>query len=145
MIIIGCDFHPSWQQVCWLNTETGETRKQRLMHGNGEAERFYRNLQGAVLIGLEATGNSHWFVDLVSSLGHEIWVGDAARIRAAQVRKQKSDPRDAADILDLLLKDTFPRIWMPSPEERDLRQLLIIATSWCECGRRSRANCSIWP
>lgn len=125
MIIIGCDFHPSWQQICWLNTETGETRKQRLMHGDGEAERFYRNLQGPVLIGLEATGNSHWFVDLVSNLGHEIWVGDAARIRAAQVRKQKSDPRDAADILDLLLKDNFPRIWMPSPEQRDQRQLLI--------------------
>jgi transposase len=125
MIIIGCDFHPSWQQVCWLNTETGETRKHRLMHGDGEAERFYRNLHGPVLIGLEATGNSHWFVDLVSNLGHEIWVGDAARIRAAQVRKQKSDPRDAADILDLLLKDNFPRIWMPAPEHRDQRQLLM--------------------
>ena len=25
MMIIGCDFHPSWQQVAWLDTETGET------------------------------------------------------------------------------------------------------------------------
>jgi transposase len=125
MNIIGCDFHPSWQQVCWLDTETGETLEKKLMHGDGEAERFYRQLQGPVLIGLEATGNSHWFVDLMRSLGHEIWIGDAARIRAAQVRKQKTDRRDAAHILDLLVKNDFPRIWTPSVEERDQRQLLI--------------------
>ena len=25
MVLIGCDFHPSWQQVSWLVRETGET------------------------------------------------------------------------------------------------------------------------
>jgi transposase len=40
------------------------------------------------------------------------------------VRKQKTDSRDALHILDLLLTNRFPRIWMPSPAERDLRQLL---------------------
>jgi transposase len=40
------------------------------------------------------------------------------------VRKQKTDSRDALHILDLLLQDRFPRIWIPSPAERDLRQLL---------------------
>src|SRR5258705_7775171 len=25
MMIIGCDSHPSWQQICWLDTVTGET------------------------------------------------------------------------------------------------------------------------
>jgi hypothetical protein len=29
MLIIGCDYHPSWQQVCWLDTETGETQERR--------------------------------------------------------------------------------------------------------------------
>src|SRR5262249_51159763 len=50
--------------------------------------------------------------------------GDAAEIRAAMVRKQKTDARDALHILDLLLANRFPRIWIPSPAERDLRQLL---------------------
>jgi transposase len=62
---------------------------------------------------------------MVSDLGHEVWVGDAARIRAREVRKQKTDRRDAALILDLLMKDDFPRIWTPSKQERDQRQLLI--------------------
>jgi len=125
MIIIGCDFHPSWQQICWLNTETGETGERKLMHTTGEAERYYSGLTGPVRVGLESTGNSHWFVDMLTEMGHEVWVGDAAKIRAKQVRKQKTDRRDAAHILDLLLKDDFPRIWTPSQQERDQRQLLI--------------------
>ncbi len=41
-----------------------------------------------------------------------------------RVRKQKTDSRDALHILDLLLTDRFPRIWIPSPAERDVRQLV---------------------
>jgi transposase len=125
MMIIGCDFHPSWQMISWLDTETGETGERKLMHASGEARQFYEALTGPVRVGLEATGNSHWFVDLLTELGHEVWIGDAARIRASQVRKQKTDRRDAAHILDLLVKDNFPRIWTPSRQERDQRQLLI--------------------
>jgi transposase len=125
MIIIGCDFHPSWQQIAWVDTETGETEERKLVHGNGEAECFYRALSAPARVGLESTGNSHWFVDLLTALGHEVWVGDAAQIRARQVRKQKTDRRDAAHILELLLKDAFPRIWTPSGQVRDQRQLLI--------------------
>jgi transposase len=125
MIIIGCDFHPSWQQIALVDTETGQIQERKLVHATGEAEQFYRSLKGPVRVGLESTGNSHWFVDMLAELGHEAWVGDAARIRAKQVRKQKTDRRDAAHILDLLLKDDFPRIWTPSCAERDQRQLLI--------------------
>jgi len=41
MMIIGCDFHPEWQQVCISNPQTGEITERRLVNGNGEAERFY--------------------------------------------------------------------------------------------------------
>src|SRR6266699_3781249 len=107
MMIIGCDFHPSWQQVSWLDTETGETGEQKLVQASGDAERFYRQVAAPALIGMEATGNCHWLVDLLSELGHELWVGDAAQI------------------LKLLVEGRFPRIWMPSSEVRDLRQLLL--------------------
>ena len=42
MIVIGCDFHPSWQQICWVDTVTGETEEKKLDHASGEADRFYR-------------------------------------------------------------------------------------------------------
>jgi transposase len=125
MIIVGCDFHPSWQQIAVFDTETGEVRECKLVNGNGETERFYRQLPSPTLIGIEACGNSQWFVDLLQRLGHEVWVGDAAQIRASYVRKQKTDRRDAAHILKLLMEGRFPRLWTPSPEQRNLRQLLI--------------------
>jgi transposase len=125
MNIIGCDYHPSFQQIAWVDTETGEMQERKLTHGDGEAERFYRQLRGAVRVGLESTGNCHWFVDLLAEMGHEVWIGDAARISAKQVRQQRTDRRDAAHILELLVKDDFPRIWMSSRQERDQRQLLI--------------------
>src|SRR5712692_9035509 len=125
MMIIGCDFHPSWQQVCWLDTETGETGEQKLVQASGDAERFYRQLPAPALIGMEATGNSHWLVDLLAELGHGLWVGDAAQIRDSYVRQQKTDQREAAHIKKLLLEGRFPRIWMPSSAVRDLRQLLL--------------------
>jgi transposase len=125
MRIIGCDYHPSWQQICWMDTETGETEEKKLEHASGEAERFYRQLPGRALIGMESTGNCQWFVEMATRAGHDVWIGDAARIRAAEVRQQKHDRGDAALILKLLLEGRFPRIWTPSGEEKDLRQLLI--------------------
>jgi transposase len=125
MMIIGCDFHPSWQQVSWLDTETGDTGERKLVHGTGEAQQFYRQLAAPVLIGMEATGNSQWFIELVEDLGHTIWIGDAAQIRASYVRKQKTDKRDAAHILKLLVEGRFPQLWSPDREQRDLRQLVL--------------------
>src|SRR5438128_1940719 len=125
MMIIGCDFHPSWQQVSWLDVETGETGEQKLVHAGGEAKQFYEQLAAPVLIGMEATGNSQWFVELVEDLGHEIWIGDAAQIRASYVRKQKTDKRDAAHILKLVVEGRFPKLWTPDREQRDQRQLVL--------------------
>ncbi len=125
MLIVGCDYHPRWQQVAWFDTETGEIGEQKLVNGDGEAERWYEQLPVPSLIGLEATGNSQWFLDLLNQLGHEVWVGDAAEIRASYVRRQKNDRRDAGHVLKLLREGRFPRLWVPSAEQRDLRQLLI--------------------
>jgi transposase len=125
MMLIGCDYHPSWQQICWLDTDTGETREKKLDHASGEAERFYRQLAAPALIGMESTGNCQWFVEMATKSGHDVWIGDAAKIRASEVRAQKHDRRDAELILKLLLEGRFPRIWIPSGEEKDLRQLLI--------------------
>ena len=125
MVIVGCDFHPSWQQVAVFDPATGEIAERKLEHSDGEAERFYRSLPVPSLIGLESCGNSQWFVEMVEQLGHQVWVGDAAQIRASYVRKQKTDRRDAAHILKLLMEGRFPQLWVPDGQVRDLRQLLI--------------------
>jgi transposase len=108
MIIVGCDFHPRWQQVAIFDPVTGEIVERKLINGNGEAEEFYGSLPVPSLVGVESCGNSQWFLELMEQLGHEVWVGDAAQIRASYVRKQKTDRRDAGHILKLLLEGRSP-------------------------------------
>src|SRR6266852_1298203 len=115
MVLIGSDFHPSWQQVSWLNQETGETGDVQLVHEPGAVEKFYRQFPAGSQIGMEATGNCQWFVERMARLGHEVLVGDAAKIRAS----------DARQLVQLLVENRFPQIWVPSREQKDLRQLLI--------------------
>ena len=124
MMIIGCDFHPSFQQIAYLDQETGEYVERRLSH-RGEAVAFYRSLAGKALIGVEATGNDRWFRDLMSELGHELLVGDASAIHASAPREQRTDKRDARHILRLLMENRFPAVWQPSVANVEQRQLLL--------------------
>ena len=125
MLIIGCDFHPGFQQIAIFDNRTGEMEEKRLQH-RAEAEQFYRSLAGQeVRVGMEACGHYPWFERLLQELGFELWFGDAAQVRATVVRKQKTDRRDAEHLMHLLIEDRFPRIWVPSLEVRDVRQLLV--------------------
>ncbi len=61
--IQGCDYHPSVQQIAFVDTETGECEERHLTRC-ADAEHFYRGLkqQGvSVRVGIEATGESRWF------------------------------------------------------------------------------------
>ena len=126
-MLIGVDYHPSFQQIAFLVEETAEYSERRLNHSDGEAEKFYRDLRQRevrVRVGMEATGYSRWFERLLAELGFEVWIGDPAEIKTRRVKKQKNDRQDAQLLLKLMMEDRFPRIWVPSPENRDVRQLL---------------------
>ena len=70
MWIIGCDYHPSMQQIAWVDTESGACGERRVRH-RSEAEQFYRQLQStgtSVRLGMEATGHSRWFERLLAKI-----------------------------------------------------------------------------
>jgi transposase len=125
--MIGCDFHPGLQEVALLETETGKRRQHRLSHAFGPepVRQFYASLPRPVVVGLEASGYSRWFEEMLEELGIELWVGDPARIRKAAPRQQKTDRNAARLLLELLEEGRFPRIWVPDRATRDLRQLLM--------------------
>ena len=102
MLIIGVDYHPSFQQMAFLDQETGEYGERQMNHSDGEAEKYFRDLKQrgvSVRVGLEATGYSRWFERLLVELGFEVWIGDAAEIKKKRVRKQKTDREDARLLL----------------------------------------------
>jgi transposase len=130
MRIIGCDLHARQQTLAMLDTTTGEMVNLTLMHEGNNVREFYSKLPRPVLVGIEATGSMHWFLNLMDELGIECRVGHPATIRAAEPRKQKHDRRDADLILRLLVEKRFPAIWLPTKEQLDLRALLLHRHQW---------------
>ena len=83
MLIIGCDYHPGFQQIAFVDTDTGEAAERRLTHRE-EAEQFYRDLKTRgmkVRVGMEASGHARWFERLLNESQFELWIGDAAAVR----------------------------------------------------------------
>jgi transposase len=110
-VYCGVDLHTRQQLIKWCDTQDGEIKEQRLFHDSlDDVRSFYSQFTGEVRIGIEACGYSEWFERLLHDLGHEIWVGDATKIRRRARSRQKTDRRDAELLIDLLLKDEFPRI-----------------------------------
>jgi transposase len=123
-IYCGVDFHARVQTVCYCNSEIGEIHVSELPHQRDDVRAFYSNFQDQVVIGLEASGYSSWFEQIVEELGHQVWRGDAVEIRRMARRRQKNDHRDAELILELLVRGDFPRGHRPSLQSREvLRQL----------------------
>jgi transposase len=120
----GVDFHARSQTVRYLTSDDGEIHAVVLDHARDDVRAFYASLPGPVTVGIEAHGYTAWFEALLTELGHEVWVGDPARIRSFKTRRQKNDGRDAGLVLDLMLTGRFPRIYRPSPESRAVLQLL---------------------
>lgn len=127
MMIIGCDFHPSGQQVFGIEAATGEVFADRwIAHQGKEVEEFYGSLSAGAVVGVEASGNMLWFERKLAQYGHRLRLGDAAKIQAYDERRQKHDRRAAELIARLLREERFPELrWVPSLAERDLRQLLL--------------------
>ena len=124
-IYIGVDFHARQQTVCYLKIETGELVVSELKHQNkDEVRAFYGQFEGQVIVGLEASGYSPWFEQMLTVLGHEVWLGDATEIRRRARWRQKNDRRDAELILDLMLHEEFPRLHRPAPESSEILRML---------------------
>src|SRR5947199_7493726 len=136
MKILGCDLRAKQQSIAMVDTETGEFTEKTLSHEGNEVRKFYAALEGPVVVGIEATGAMQWFLELLEELGIVCRVGHPAKIRAAETRKQKHDRRDARLMLDLLERDRFPAIWMPTSGQRDLRSFLRDRHQWVQMRAR---------
>jgi transposase len=119
-IYCGVDFHARVQTVSYCDSDHGEIHTLDLHHQTDDLLGFYSQFKGEVVVGLEASGYSPWFEQMLEGLGHQVWLGDAAEIRRSAKRRQKNDRRDAELILDLLLKGEFPRLHRPSASSQEV-------------------------
>jgi transposase len=120
----GVDFHARQQTICYCDTADGVIHCQELYHGKDDVRDFYSQFTGGAIVGLEASGYSTWFVELLEGLNHQVRIGDASEIRRRARSRQKNDRRDAELILDLLLREEFPQVHRPAFASREILRLL---------------------
>lgn len=116
-VYCGVDFHARQQTIVYCDTHNGELKFLQLSHADRAAvQRFYTQFSAPVIVGLEAGGYSDWFERLLTELGIEVQFGHPTEIRRRARSRQKNDWRDAELLLDLLLKNEFPRIHRQAAE-----------------------------
>jgi hypothetical protein len=140
MMIIGVDYHPSFQTIAFFVEETGECGEQELNHSDGQAERFYRDLKQrgiCVRVGMEATGYSRWFERLLAELGFELWIGDPAEIKAKRVKKQSTTARMPDSYSGWCEKITFRKSGYRVRRIGIRGNCCDTGIAWCRCARGS--------
>jgi macrolide transport system ATP-binding/permease protein len=115
MWIIGVDYHPSVQQIAFVNNDTGECGERRLSHSDGEAEKFYRELKAAgckVRVRMEATGHARWFERLLAAaIQNDVQSIDKGVAKFHVVTaEQQMEEQTAARRFQTLLLGTFAMI-----------------------------------
>jgi len=124
VIIIGCDIHTRMEHIAMLDTETGEVVEKRLEHENGEAKRFYEGLKGRQGWGSRRRVTRAGLRRCFRSCGTSWWWARRARSARSGRASRSTTGGDAEDLLNLLLRGDFPKVWLPPPEERDVRVLI---------------------
>ena len=93
-MIIGVDFHPEFQQIASVDTDSGEFQEKRLAHP-AEAEQFYRDLAGQgkkVRVGMETSGHARWFERLLAELQLELWIANDGQFGISRIPKSRKNP-----------------------------------------------------
>lgn len=128
MVHIGIDLHKRESQICWLDTDTGEVRQQRIQTRRDRLEAVLGGVAPADVV-IEAGTESEWVAQCVEALGHQVHVVDpnyAPMYPRARKARHKNDPRDADALAHAGARGIYHEIHRVSGARRQVRQLLTV-------------------
>ena len=71
-VYIGVDLHARQQTLAYVDTSDGEIKCRELHHQQDDVAVFYRQFTDAVIVGVEASGYTSWFEEMIEELGHTL-------------------------------------------------------------------------
>jgi len=128
VVHIGIDLHKRESQICWLDSDTGEIRQQRIQT---RRDRFLAVCGGQrpADVVIEAGTESEWVAECLEGLGHRVHVVDPnygpmyPRVRRG---RHKNDQRDAEALAEASLHRTYRAVHRVSAASRRVRQVLMV-------------------
>jgi transposase len=125
MIVMGVDQHRGQITAEWLETETGEVSRARVMPAHREpVRRFLERFRGTEMeVALEATTGWRFVVEELRAVGAGVHLAEPAETAARRGNKKraKSDRADARHLRELVMIARLPESWIPPDHILDLR------------------------
>lgn len=123
MVTVGVDLHKRVSQVAVLS-DGGEVVQHRLDNDPEKIVQFFRQLPAPASVAIEASASWWWLVDLLERLGHHPVLSHPKQTKAIAAARLKNDRVDAERLALLLRGDLLPRVWIPSVQLREARELV---------------------
>ena len=128
MMIIGVDYHPSFQQIAFVDTGNWRVWRTAIESQRWRSREVLPGAKAARSQRARGDGGHRIFTLVRAVTGRAGFRGMDRGCGGDQEPSESASRRPTARmrrlLLRLLLENRFPRIWVPSPENRDLRQLL---------------------
>jgi transposase len=125
MIVMGLDQHRGQITAEWIETETGEVSRARIVPADREpVRRFLSRFRGRELeVALEATTGWRFVVEELRRVGAGVHLAEPAETadRRGSKKRAKSDRADARHLRELLMLSRVPESWIPPDHLLDLR------------------------
>ena len=150
-IVMGLDQHRAQITAEWIDTETGEVSRARVMPAHrGPCD---GSLSGSAVEGLEvaleATTGWRFVVEELRRVGAVVHLAEPAETArcAGKKKRAKTDRADARHLRELLLVGRLPESWIPPEHILDLRARVRLRHYALDAARRSGSSgctrCSI--
>ena len=147
MLIIGCDFHPGFQQVAIFDKRTGEYAGKTFGSPPGGGTVLRGSLAGQeVRVGMEACGHYPWFERLLAEVGHRAVAGGRGPDPGCGGAAAEDGPAGRGTLAAAVagrtgFRGSGCRVW----KSGTCGSCWCIATSKCRRGRGPRTSCTRWP
>lgn len=99
--VVGVDLGDRSSQICCLNRETGAIlEEKRLSTTTASFQRYFEGRRSSLVV-VETGTHTPWVRRLLVSMGHQVIVANASKVRAISASLRKTDERDARQLAQL--------------------------------------------
>jgi transposase len=120
---IGCDAHKRFSQFTVLDSKAQVRERKRVDHSPGAIREFLTKYPAGTQVAVECVGNWYWIIDEIEAAGCKPQLTQAGKAKAMMGNINKTDKLDADGLARLLHLGTLPKVWIPSRQMRDEREL----------------------
>lgn len=99
--VVGVDLGDRSSQICCLNRETGAILEERRLSTTTASFQRYFEGRGLCLVVVESGTHTPWVQRLLASIGHQVIVANASKVRSISASVRKTDERDARCLAQL--------------------------------------------